>query len=65
MELKPVEGFDWTKLNWGRPDSVRSVLCSYCCAVLTEDEVPLILSNAEGWTVQFCEKCCETFWNMR
>ena len=63
--IRPIEGFDWTKLTWGRPDSPPSVLCSYCSAVIPEDSVPLILSNDEGWTVRFCEKCQETFWGLR
>lgn len=61
-ELKPKEGFDWAKLTWGRPDSVPTVLCSYCSASIPEDDVPLILSNEDGWTVRFCDACMEKWW---
>ena len=63
-ELKPKTGFDWSKVTWGRPDSRRSALCSYCSAVITEDDVPLILSSAGGFTAQFCDKCKETWWDL-
>jgi hypothetical protein len=62
--LKPKEGFDWTKLTWGRPDSVPTVLCSYCSASIPEGSVPLIMSNAEGWTVRFCDACMKRWWGM-
>jgi hypothetical protein len=65
VSLKPKKAFDWNKLTWGRPDSVPSKLCSYCSAVIPEDDVPLIMSNAEGWTVRFCEKCMEDIWGLR
>ncbi len=32
MNVEPKEGFDWAKVTWGRPDALRSVLCSYCSA---------------------------------
>ena len=60
--LKPKVALNWGKLTWGRPDSPPSVLCSYCSAVIPEDSVPLILSNPEGWTVRFCEKCMKDVW---
>ena len=63
--LKPKKGFDWNKLTWGRPDSPPSVLCSYCSASIPEDHVPLIMSNAEGWTVRFCDKCMEDIWGLK
>jgi hypothetical protein len=65
VSLKPVKAFDWNKLTWGRPDSPPTVLCSYCSAVIPEDHVPLIMSNAEGWTVRFCDKCMEDIWGLR
>lgn len=64
VELKPKPGFDWKRVTWGRPDSVPSVLCSYCSASIGEHEVPLILSNSKGWTVRFCEKCMRDWWGM-
>ena len=57
--LKAKAGFEWKKLTWGRPDSVPSVLCSYCSASIGEDDVPLILSNSKGWTVRFCDACMQ------
>jgi len=65
VSLKPKIALDWGKLTWGRPDSPPSVLCSYCSAVIPEDDVPLILSNAEGWTVRFCEKCMKDVWGFQ
>jgi hypothetical protein len=62
--LKPKEGFDWAKLTWGRPDSVPTVLCSYCSASIAEDDVPLIMSNDKGWTVRFCDKCVKRWWGL-
>ena len=61
----PKPDFDWSRLTWGRPDSVPSALCSYCSAVIPEDDVPLILSNAEGWTVRFCDKCMKEIWGFK
>lgn len=64
VEIKPIPAFDWRKLTWGRPDSPPSALCSYCSAVIPEDDVPLILWNAEGFSVHFCEKCMKTYWGL-
>ena len=64
ISLKPKIALDWSKLTWGRPDSPPSVLCSYCSAVIPEDDVPLIMSNTEGWTVRFCNKCMKDVWGM-
>ena len=55
MPLQP--NFDWAKLTWGRPDSVPTVLCSYCSATL--DDVALILCTGDGWSVRFCRACGE------
>ena len=65
IALKPKVALDWNRLTWGRPDSVPSALCSYCSAVIPEDDVPLILSNAEGWTVRFCDKCMKEIWGFK
>jgi hypothetical protein len=64
IELKPKKAFDWNRLTWGRPDSVPTALCSYCSAVIPEDSVPLIVSNDEGWTVRFCDKCMTELWGL-
>jgi hypothetical protein len=63
--LQPKEGFDWSKVTWGRPDSVVTVLCSYCSASLPEDSVPLILWKDDGHAARFCEACMVKWWGMR
>lgn len=55
--IKPREGFDWRKINWGRPDSPPSALCSYCSAVIPEADVPLIMWNQGSYSARFCEAC--------
>lgn len=64
MNLKPNPGFDWDHISWGKPDSVRSALCSYCSAGISEDAVPLILFRPDGHVAQFCDKCMSTWWGM-
>jgi hypothetical protein len=59
--LAPKAGFDWGRVAWGRPDSVPTVLCSYCSASLPEDSCPLILSTREGHAARFCD-ACQTTW---
>jgi hypothetical protein len=46
MALQPKAGFDWRKVTWGRPDSPRSALCSYCSAAIPEYDVPLMMQRA-------------------
>ena len=65
LALQPLPGFDWAKVTWGRPDSQPSVLCSYCSAVIPEDSVPLMMWNARGYAVQFCDECQAKWWGMR
>jgi len=62
--LSPRPGFDWGHVSWGRPDSPRSALCSYCSAGIGEGAVPLILWRRDGSAAQFCVKCMETWWGM-
>jgi hypothetical protein len=64
-ELKPLEPFDWSRVTWGRPDSVPSVLCSYCSASIGEDEVPLMIWNSKGYCAKFCDKCMALKWGLR
>jgi hypothetical protein len=59
MQLRPKEGFEWDRLTWGRPDSVPTVLCSYCSASIGDDDAPLILWTGDGWSVRFCRECGE------
>lgn len=55
--LAPKTGFDWNHVSWGRPDSPRSALCSYCSAGIGDDSVPLILWSESGHAAQFCDAC--------
>lgn len=50
-------GFDWSRVTWGRPDSPPTVLCSFCSAVIRDDEVPLIIWNQGSFSARFCERC--------
>jgi hypothetical protein len=60
--LEPKAGFDWGKVTWGRPDSPPTVLCSYCSAVIPDDDIPLILSSTQGYAARFCKQCRKTWW---
>lgn len=61
--IKPVPGFDWRKVRWGAPNARRTTRCSYCGAPLNDDDdVPLMLWNAEGWCAEFCEACQCRWW---
>ena len=51
--------FDWRRITWGRPDSPVTVLCSYCSAALSDDDVPLILATEAGFAARFCPQCTE------
>jgi hypothetical protein len=62
MKLEPRPGFDWNHVAWGKPDSPRSALCSYCSAGIGEDDVPLILWSENGYAAQFCAACQATWW---
>jgi hypothetical protein len=66
--LNPRRGFDWTLVEWGAPDQVRTTKCSYCATPFREDahglpdEIPLILSTEAGWCAEFCEACQTRWW---
>lgn len=67
--LQPLPGFDWRKVQWGGPDDVVSLVCSYCGAELGDDDepdyaVPLILWRPDGSVAQFCLVCQERWWGM-
>jgi hypothetical protein len=76
MQLQPKDGFDWKKVTWGRPDSPRSALCSYCSAVIPEESAPLIMWSSDShlpgmpggypayMTAQFCLACQKTWWGV-
>jgi hypothetical protein len=63
--LLPRRGFDWNHVSWGRPDSPRSALCSYCSAGIPEDSVPLILWTEDGHAAQFCDACQRKWWGLQ
>ena len=62
--LRPKSVFDWGHVSWGKPDSPRSALCSYCSAAIGEDDVPLILWSDSGHAAQFFDACMEKWWGM-
>ena len=62
--LAPKPRFDWGRVAWGKPDSVRSAVCSYCFAAIGERDVPLILWTDDGHAAQFCRACQKTLWGM-
>ncbi len=63
--LRPSRGFNWQAVSWGGPDEPPSDTCSYCEAPIADDDVPLIIWNAEGWAARFCDACQERCWGMR
>lgn len=65
--LAPKPGFDWNKVAWSKPDSVRSSLCSMidCLAIIPEDTVPLMMWSEDGHAAQWCDKCMEKWWGMK
>ncbi len=63
--LRPAPGFDWTAVSWGGPDERVSDACSYCDAPIPDEDMPLILWNADGWCARFCEACQERWWGVQ
>jgi len=62
--IRPGLGFKWEHVAWGKPDSVRSAVCSYCFTAIGEDDVPLILSKEDGHVAQFCDGCQIKWWGL-
>jgi hypothetical protein len=62
--FQPKPGFDWSKVNWGRPDSPPSVLCCYCSASLPEDSSPLVMWSDLGFSASFCARCSKMWWGL-
>lgn len=62
MMIEPRAGFDWAHVAWGKPNSPRSTLCSYCSAGIPSDSVPLILCKPDGHVAQFCRACTRKWW---
>lgn len=56
-KLKFGADFDWSRVTWGRPDSVPTAICSYCHGALPD--VPLVLWNAQGWSIRLYDECSE------
>jgi hypothetical protein len=63
--LQPSPDFDWRRVSWGAPDEPASDDCSYCDLEIDEEEMPLIMWNAEGWCARFCEACQRKYWGMQ
>jgi len=68
-ELRPRPGFDQARIRWGRPTERVAAECSYCGAFLRfadnkDDDMPLILSTAEGYLAQFCRDCQSTWFGL-
>jgi hypothetical protein len=61
-QLAQLPGCDWTRVNLGAPDQIRTTVCSYCGDALDADPVPLILWNEEGWCAEFCHHCQVIYW---
>jgi hypothetical protein len=61
-QLKFRDGFDWSRLAWGRPDSPPRDLCSYCHGALPE--VPLMMWAKDGAAIQLCDSCVEQWVTM-
>jgi hypothetical protein len=59
-------GFDWNKVAWSKPDSVRAQTCSHieCLAIIPADSVPLMMWRPDGHCAQFCDKCMVKWWGM-
>ena len=60
---KPKRGFDWDHIVWGKLDARVSVLCSYCSAGLSDDDVPLMLFTDDGHSATFCDACVKRWWS--
>ena len=65
LAFQPLPGFDWNKVTWGRPDSPRSAVCSYCAQAIHEDDVPLILWDERSYAAQFCDECQAKWWGFK
>jgi hypothetical protein len=62
MIIQPKPGFDWNHVAWGKPDSPRSALCSYCSDGIPDASVPLIMCRPDGHVAQFCDACMCKWW---
>lgn len=59
--LMTTNGFEWRLVAWGKPDSPRRPLCSYCAGKIGEDDIPLMMFKTDGSLAQFCDKCIQTY----
>lgn len=58
-QLKMRADFNWRRVAWGAPDSPQRVLCSYCHALIGDDDIPMMLWGDDGKVMQLCERCIE------
>lgn len=62
MKLEPAPGFEWSRVAWGKPDSPRSLFCSYCFDTIPETSIPLRIWTEDGHAAQFCDRCQRRWW---
>jgi hypothetical protein len=62
--LRPNAGFQWMAVSWGGPDELVSDYCSYCDALIPDEDVPLIIWNEAGWMARFCDACQRRWWGL-
>jgi hypothetical protein len=53
--------FDPHRIAWGKPNSPRSALCSYCFDTVSDGAIPMILCKPDGHVAQFCERCINRY----
>jgi hypothetical protein len=59
-----VKGFKirqeiFPRIVWSAPDSRIAPFCSICQAHIPENEVPVMVWDAEGACAQFCDNCVD------
>lgn len=60
-KLVAKDGFDWSRVAWGRPDSPMRPLCAYCHSKIDDGDVPMMLWKDDGSCAQFCSECEQWF----
>jgi hypothetical protein len=62
-EMLPTPDFNWFKVQWGRDHDLPAENCSYCRALISEEEMPLILSG-DDQHARFCAACQQQYWGL-
>ena len=60
--VRPLRGFDWSKVIWVAPDSTGPDECSYCSDVLGDNDRPRVLLSQDGEVARFCDECQLRWW---